>query len=267
MLRLANDAIQEFAHADLNDVREILHAMNFGSLRSWLVDENVRPEHKGFYAMVLGLGCAEQKRMNEQKQITAKKPSGSGDSPATAQAKEPRQIVSEKEQQLNRELLQKLLTAGGTDFRAGYDGIVAGYLLANGDDGITAIAAMLKNPKTPVGDVLHAAKSLRFYHDECPEELREKTSQAVTILLRLAAMCTKCDDRSAARWKNWSVLDEVIKLYDDQQTDIGIQRSVVSYLKVCPLEKAATAPERLRKSDPTGVAKAEAWLKLTQPSK
>ncbi len=59
---IAADALMEFAHADLTQVREILKSFQSAKVRAWLADDNVRPEHKGFYAMILGLLAQEEPR-------------------------------------------------------------------------------------------------------------------------------------------------------------------------------------------------------------
>ena len=65
----------------------------------------------------------------------------------------------------NEELLHQQIVAPASDFRAGFDGVLGGYLLLTGPKGLDLLdTRYFANPKAAIGDVQHAMRALRFYH-------------------------------------------------------------------------------------------------------
>ncbi len=127
---IAEDAFLEFGHAPYDKVMQVGNILSAAKLRDWMVDSNVPAERKGFYGLALGLTA-----------------NGSG---RTA----------------NLALLKKLVAADvapGGDFRAGFDGVLGGFLIADGRRGIDQITErIVTNPKAAEGDVRHRANGLAF---------------------------------------------------------------------------------------------------------
>ncbi len=223
---IAADALMEFAHADLPQVREIADAFSSAAVRGWLNDEMVRPEHKGFYGLLLGLLAQEQPR----------------------------------ERAANLALLEKLVFAPGNDYRVGHDGMIAGYLLAGGKDSFAALhKRLLTVADAPPGDLKHAVAALRFYYEYGAAELRPQVIAAMTLLAErpITAASAIVD---LTRWQAWDELPRIVAMYDHPQTDAVIKRAVVGYLRRCSEPGGKTALDKLRQSDPAGVAAAEAVL-------
>lgn len=224
---IAADALMEFAHADLTQVREIAAtAFKSADVRAWLVDENVRPEHKGFYGLMLGVLALEQPR----------------------------------ERDANLALLEKLVFAPGNDYRVGHDGIIAGYLLAGGKESFAALhQRLLTVADAPPGDLKHAVAALRFFYEYGPTDLQAPTIAAMTLLAQkpVTAAAAIID---LTRWQAWDALPQIAAMYDHAQTDVVIKRAVVGYLRRCPELAGKATLDKLRTADPTGVAAAEAIL-------
>jgi hypothetical protein len=88
---LADDAYLEFGHATYDQTAEVADRLSMSDLRRWLTDPQVPPERKGFYALALGFAKTEADRKQ------------------------------------NRKLLRERIDAPANDFRAGFDGLLAGY--------------------------------------------------------------------------------------------------------------------------------------------
>ena len=163
----------------------------------------------------------------------------------------------------NIALLKKLIDAdapAGTDFRVGFDGILGGYLVAEGPTAIEHISAsLLANANSAVGDVRHAEKALRFYYEYGPAAEHAVVAKAVEKLLdRPSEAAAAITD--LARWQDWSPLEKIVTLYDRKDdNDALIRRTVVGYLLVCPTPEAAQALANCQ-HDPDGVADAEKTL-------
>ncbi len=223
---IAADALMEFAHADLTQVREIAASFKSADVRAWLADENVRAEHKGFYGLLLGVLAQEQPRERAE----------------------------------NLALLEKLVFAPGNDYRVGHDGMIAGYLLAGGKESFAELDKRLfSKPDAPPGDLKHAVAALRFYYEYGAADLRAQTIATMTLLAQkpVTAAAAIID---LTRWQAWDALPQIATMYDHTQTDAVIKRAVVGYLRRCPEPAGKATLDKLREKDPAGVATAEAVL-------
>jgi hypothetical protein len=228
---VAEDAYLEFAHARYDDVAVIAEVFDMGALRRWLADAAVPDERKGLYGLLLGLASDPGQR------------------------------------QANREFLQGEIAGAaaaplGTDFRAGFDGLLGGYLLLARDEGLERITTtLLANPQAAEGNVRHAMTALRFAYEYGRDIPRAKLGRAMSQLLsrpNLASLAIV----DLSRWQYWDALDEVASLYArDNYLQPATRRAVVGYLRACPLPTAAMALGKLRRDDPRGVAEAEEYLR------
>ncbi len=224
----AEDAFLEFGHAPLEDVLQVAADLPQEKLRGWLVDRKISGARQGFYGLALGLATDKDDRKK------------------------------------NAELLHAQIVAKTDDFRAGFDGILAGYVMLAGDDAVKLLdQRYFANPRAADGDVRHAINAARFCHEYAKNVSPESFSVLLRHLLsRHEFAATAIVD--LARWKDWDALDAVVKLYDtSSKRDAAINsinRSVVGYLSACPETRAAKALAELRKLDSPGVAAAEKEL-------
>ncbi len=222
---LAEDAYQEFAHATFDQTAEAANRLSQSDLRRWLVDRNIPPERKGFYALVLGMAKDQADR------------------------------------DANQKILRTRIVATENDFRAGFDGILAGYLLLGGRPALELIESRyLHDAKAADGDVRNALKALRFYHDfgrDIPAD-RIATAEA-KVLDRPEFTAEAITD--LARWQDWRIIARIASLYERKEfSDPYVRRAIIGYLKACPEPAAASALDDLRQHDPAGIADAEKVL-------
>jgi hypothetical protein len=224
---VADDALQEFAHASFDDTVPAARSLDMSKLRRWLVDPQVPPERKGFYGLALGMASgADDRRLNE-------------------------------------ELLHQQILARASDFRAGFDGVLGGYLMLTGPKGLELLESRyFANPKAAIGDVQHAMRALRFYHQFGRGiEPIHQAEALVHVLDRPEFAADGITD--LARWQYWPIVARVAGLYERKDySDPLIHRAIVGYLKACPKPEAATALAHLRVVDPPGIAEAEKWLEI-----
>ncbi|MEZ6069314.1 MAG: hypothetical protein R3C10_03375 [Pirellulales bacterium] len=166
---IAADAFAEFAAADYDHVAAVADAFDMARVRQWIADPNVSPRRKGFYGMVLGLA----------------------DDAADRAA--------------NARLLKKQITADEDDFRAGFDGLLAGYLLLEGEAGLDLVDArfLRADPaKSRPGDTRHAMSALRFYQEFCDGIPEARLSQSLRLLLARPEFAAAAIV-DLARWQDW----------------------------------------------------------------
>ena len=166
---IAEDAYLEFGHAPFDDVARSADVLPSARLRAWLFDDKVPPERKGFYGLALGLvGDAEERRQNA-------------------------------------EFVRTLIDYPDNDFRAGFDGLLGGYLLLKGTEGLNLIERrFLLEPHARDGDVRHAMTALRFYHEYGHDIPAERLSAAMRLLI-IRPEFAAAAITDLARWKDWKV--------------------------------------------------------------
>jgi hypothetical protein len=224
---LAEDAYLEFGHAPFDEVARVSELLPGDKLRDWLVDPRVPEARKGFYGLAIALAAPEAERAT------------------------------------TAEFLRKLILAPSDDFRAGFDGVLGGYLLLAGESGLELIEARyLANPQAADGDVRHALTALRFYHEYGHGVPPARLAQALARLLSRSEFA-EAAITDLARWQAWHALDRVVAVYGQGSSSEAARRAVVGYLLTCPLERARQELDRLRADDPQGVAAAEAVLSRT----
>jgi hypothetical protein len=228
---IARDAYLEFAHASYEDVLAVADKFDYAALRQWLQSPTVPDDRKGFYGLALGM------------------------------------TKSAKDRSENRSLLKRLIEEDRSDFRAGLDGIMAGFLLLDGKDALKRIEwRYFASEKAKHGDVRHATSALRFYYEYGPKELRPHVAAATAKLVERPPFAAAAIT-DLARWDHWQVLGQVAALYERPDFDDGpTRRAIVGFLKACPEPRAAEALDRLKKRDPQGIDAAEKSLLLTTGS-
>ena len=254
---VANDAYGEFANAPYEDITQLSDTMPREKLRKWVTSPETPATRLGLYGLLIGL-CGDKD---------------------DAQAIEKR-IVEETE-----------------DFRLGIDGLMSGYLLLTGKDGLDVIEkTKLKDASVPFSETYAAMQALRFMWKYAegriePERLRE----SMRILLERPELADLVI-ADLARWNDWGVQDRLMTMYRGTQAppkkttdgeDVqdpynipSIKRAIVRYMLVTSKDvaeeavagKEAELPphvvkgreyvEELRKLDPKTVQQAERFFFL-----
>lgn len=233
---VANDAYGEFANAPYKDIAPLADQMPREQLRKWVTNPETPQTRLGLYGLLLGL-CGKEE---------------------------------------DARLMEEKIVAASDDFRLGIDGIMGGYLLLTGADGLDVIDrtklatkyvtdragvpivdAKGEKKLLPFSETYAAMQALRFmwtYGEGkiSPERLR----QSMRILLdrpELADLVIA----DLSRWKDWSVADRMMELYGAKEYDIpSIKRAIVRYFLVC----AKDLPEGENVPEPKHVATAKRYL-------
>jgi hypothetical protein len=224
---VADDAWQEFGHAAYDQVAQVADAFSSEKLRRWLTDPSVPGERKGFYGLALGLAGSDHER------------------------------------QESAEFLHRLVAAPADDFRAGFDGILGGYLVAAGEEALSEIESrFLKNPEAADGDLRHVVTALRFYQEFGEGNGQSRLNEAMRCLLDRPEFAAAAIV-DLARWRDWAPARRIARLYTtDPPVPLATRRAIVGYLLACPQAEAAEELVRLRKLDPQGVEQATQSLAL-----
>lgn len=219
---IAADAFAEFGQAPFAAVREAAAAFDADRLARWIADPAVDPRRRGFYGLALGL-------------VAARSP------PAVAKTA--------------TAALEEAITASASDLRAGYDGLLAGLLVASGSRGLdTLVHHGLAAADTRAGDARHMLAALRFAWESLADTLPRR--QVAEATARLADNPAVAADAviDLARYEAWDDLPRVVAAWERfGGEDPLVRRAVAGYLLACPRAAAAEERKRLEAEEP------EAW--------
>lgn len=205
---VSNDAYGEFAAAPYKTIRPLRGRFPRENLRKWMKDPETPATRIALYGMMLGL-CGDE-----------------------ADAK----------------LLEDRIMKIDSDFRLGLEGIMSGYVMITGEEGLqileeakinrlTFVGEDGKEEKLPFSETYAMVNTLRFlkrYEPDCIPE--ERLSSSMHLLLERPELADLII-ADLARWKDWSVQERLMAMFDEEGFQIpSIKRAIVRYMLAC--EKA-----------------------------
>jgi hypothetical protein len=152
---------------------------------------------------------------------------------------------------------------------------MAGYILLRGEPGLQALEdakmrtkvardASGKEVPLPFSETYAVMQALRFLWTYEPDRIpQERLRASMRILLERQELADLVIT-DLARWKDWTLQDRLMAMYDDEKFAIpAIRRAIVRYLYYCSQEKGVAAADGTETRPETAV-KAEANLKLLE---
>lgn len=215
---IAADAFLEFGLAPYEAVRDAAAGFDAAKLRAWVRDGAADQRRRGFYGLALGL-------------VAATRP-------------------AERAESIR--VLHEAIEAPADDFRAGFDGLLGGALVAEGEAGLAYLGGLglLGVDARPV-DQRHVLAALRFAWESLADTIpREAVAEATRRLL--AAPVVAADAAvDLARYRHWEAVDDVAALWNTVGADDPlVRRAVAGYLTACPLPLARRRLDALAAADP-----------------
>lgn len=204
---IAGDAFAEFSRAQYIDVAALAPKLPREKLRSWLASKDLKLQVRiGLYGMMLGL---------------------SGDD-------------------RDAEFLESLIMTRPDPERPrfGIDGMMAGYILLQGEKGLDKLLKAKFDDPLAEDDLLPIRNALVFVWDYARDRVSaEKLQRAMRRFLdqpRLASSVLK----DLARWKDWSLLDRLTAEYGKPPFDSDLaKQGIVSFALVCERDGKKQAPD------------------------
>jgi len=217
---IAADAFTEFGLSPFTNVRAAANGLDPARLRAWVSEPGIDARRRGLYGLLLGVVAA-----------TAHDPDVA------------RSCI---------DTLHRAVEAPADDFRAGYDGVLAGVLVAEGEAGLDYLERRgLFGRQARALDQRHLLAALRFAGESLGTTVQRGRVVAATAAL-LASPAVAADATiDLARYRAWDAVAEVSQLWDTLGTDDPlIRRAVAGYLSTCPLPAAREELERIRSRTP-----------------
>jgi hypothetical protein len=217
---IGDDAFTEFGLAPFAAVRSVAGAFDAERLRAWVAEPGIDQRRRGFYGLALGLVAAE-----------------TSDATTCAGA-----IAT----------LHEVIEKPADDFRAGFDGLMGGVLVAEGVAGLDYLEGLgIAGPAGRPVDQRHLLAALRFAWEFLGEEIPRERISATTARLLAAPVVAADAVIDLARQQAWGVAEEVASVWDSLGGDDPlVRRAVAGYLAACPLPEARQLLDGIRTRDP-----------------
>jgi hypothetical protein len=192
---IANDAFDVLAISKYEDIATARGHLDVHRLRQWVHDPQTPVMRLGVYGMLLGLAGNEEDIPQLRRRI----------------------FVEDEERPI----------------RLGIDGVMGGYLLLTGADGLDELDAAYLAATEVSPDNLNAVTSaIRFmweYGEGRIEKERLRQSMRLALeheeTLELAIV-------DLARWQDWSVIPRLIRLYETRASEPSLHRRIIGFLTV-----------------------------------
>jgi hypothetical protein len=214
---LKQDAYEEFARAPYEDIKAIKDKLDHDQIIAWIQSREIPASRKRLYFTMLGI-C---------------------DQPGDAK------------------LLEELMQSDDRLLKAGLDAMIACYMTLTGSDGMDLIDRLfISNNQAEYSDTYSAISAIRFHGDETMTIPRDRLLKSLRLMLdrpRLADLVIP----DLARWEDWSVMDQLVKLHKEATDQTKwVRVPVINYLRICPLPESKTHLEELKQLDPSAYKRA-----------
>lgn len=217
---IAADAFTEFGLAPFDAVRETAESLDPMRLSLWVGEPAIDQRRRGFYGLALGIAADRAADATVRKRCL--------------------------------DALHAAVAASADDLRAGFDGILAGILVAEGGEGLDDLRSRgLFAADTRPGDARHALAALRFAWESLADRIPRDLVAAATADLLLNPAVAADSAIDLARYGRWEDCGRVATLWDSLgRDDPLVRRAVAGYLAACPLDAAGIHRDRLAAADP-----------------
>ncbi len=189
-----NDAFSEFSDAAHPDLVQLAGKLPIDKLRTWFTSDAVSNQHWGLYGVLLGLCGTNEDAM----------------------------------------MLERMILESTDKFRLGINGVMSGYLLLTGEKGLAVLDETKLKNRMVFMETYAAMQALQFMWNYGENRINsDRLRQSMRILLDCPEM-TEWVVYELARMKDWSVQDQLMKIYESYDTpeynEPSIKLAIARYL-------------------------------------
>lgn len=223
---IAADAFTEFGLAPFEAVCEAADAFDPVRLAASVGEPGIDARRRGFYGLAAGIVAAQTHDARVRHDLRA--------------------------------ALCAAIAAPADDFRAGFDGLLGGLLVAEGSQSLDEFERLgLFAPTARAVDQRHLLAALRFAWESLGDTIPRERVAAATARLLDSPVVAADAAIDLARYGMWDSIQKVAGLWETLgRDDPLVRRAVAGYLDACPLPAARVHLERLRAADPERLAAA-----------
>ncbi len=230
---ISDDAFAEFAAAPYDVVVRLKDKLPREKILTWLQDPRTAAARVGFYGLLVGL-CGNPE---------------------------------------DAAILEKKILILDADFRPGIDGVMAGYVLLTGEQGLrkleeaktrtmVVINTEGREVELPFSETYAVMRMLRFmWTYESDRFTKDRLKQSMRTCLDRPELADLVIT-DLARWKDWSIQDRLMAMYDHEKfSNPAIKLAIVRYLQYCSRDNGESSTTA---SPPDHAVTAERNLKILE---
>ncbi|QDT40259.1 hypothetical protein Pan241w_03150 [Gimesia alba] len=233
---IANDAFAEFANAPFEHITPLAQELPREKLQSWLASSKTPVPRLGLYGLLMGL-CGQESE------------------------------IAFMEQKINEP---------AEELRLGIGGLISGYLMLTGAEGLTKIEqSKFRAKEVAFSETYAAMQALSFIWTFGNHNIKKDRLRASMRLLLDRPELADLAVANLARWEDWSVMDRLMELYGQEDyQNRSVKKAIIRYLMVAAkgkqqsgegpdaatVEKARQRLDKLRNEDPATVKSAERFF-------
>lgn len=180
---ISNDAYLEFKHAPTADIVQMSKQLPPEKIRRWITHPQTPVTRMGVYGLLIGLCGTEE----------------------------------------DSKILEQKILEGTEEFRHGQPGLMPGYLLLRGEEGLSILDKhVLMNPDVSFGKVYAAKEAMRFMWSRSEGRIgKSRLRQSMRILLERPELADLVI-ADLARWKDWTIQNRLMDIYVSSLTRIPV---------------------------------------------
>ena len=205
---ISKDAFSEFAAAPYGDIEPLADQFSAAKLKEWIAKKETNQTRIGFYGMMLGL-CGKKS---------------------------------------DAEFLKAEINRQTDTYRLGLDGLMAGYVLLLGDDGIAMLEEKLATNTKQFSDTYAAMQTLRFMWQYAQNRVsKDRLRLAMRMLIERPEFADLAI-KDLARWEDWDVMPKLMEIYDSPSHGSSqTKRAVALFLITLSKKKVADGDQVMAK--------------------
>ncbi|HVJ87149.1 MAG TPA: hypothetical protein VM452_15950 [Caulifigura sp.] len=205
---ISKDAFSEFAAAPYSDIEPLADQFSAEKLKEWIAKKETNQTRIGFYGMMLGL-CGKKS---------------------------------------DAEFLKAEINRQTDTYRLGLDGLMAGYVLLLGDDGIAMLEEKLATNTKQFSDTYAAMQTLRFMWQYAQNRVsKDRLRLAMRMLIERPEFADLAI-KDLARWEDWDVMPKLMEIYDSPSHGSSqTKRAVALFLITLSKKKVADGDQVMAK--------------------
>lgn len=192
-LSISSDAFLEFGNAEYKDVKELAPTLPADKILGWLRDKSTPPAHVGLYGLLIG-HCGKR-----------------------TDAAAIREILDSEPNKL---------------YSSGMDGLMAGYILLDPDEGWKFLTGIVEDPASEFTVRYAALRTLRFFWEYRPDVVPMDRLKALygTFLSQVDIADMAIEDMR--KWKSVAMNEQIVALgkLPSHLDSTFIRRALIKYL-------------------------------------
>lgn len=257
---LAQDTYDEFARTSYPDILDIADKIDHEQLWTWIEDPSVSPNRRSLFFVMLGVVGSEEDEARLKRMMMA------DGRVLRASAEASAALSMGLGGAITLPILPEMVAMEQRQKQLGFNAMVGCYLKLTGSEGLDVLdAEFLRDDQEDPTKVYGVLLALRFLAEETEDVPMDRLKQSMRLVLEKPDFAEQAI-RDLARWEDWTVLDRLVKMFDEADPKTYVKEPIVAYLDQASQqegeigEQATAAVAKIEAADPETVKRARSLM-------